>query len=78
MCRRKGDTYRKWNTKKNIRVRCPGWTIRSDVLEMIKDASEKIEINQSRIVEEAIKQFLNDTPKQHTKLINAEKIFSKT
>ena len=78
MSRRKGLTYRKWNTKKIIRVRCPGWTIRTDVLGMVKHASGEIGVHESRIVEVAIQSFLNNTSRNSPALINPDKIFSKT
>lgn len=74
MGRRKGDTYRKWKTKEIVRVRCPGWTIRLDVLSHAKHAAAELEICESRLVELAIKQFLNGDCKKPTK---PAKIFTK-
>lgn len=75
MCRRKGDTYRKWNTKKHIRIRCPGWTLREDTIEKIKTRSKELEISESRIVDIALQDFLSQSSSLS---INPDKFFSKT
>lgn len=75
MCRRKGSTYRKWNTKKIIRIRVPAWTIREDTIHNVKSRSKEIGISESRIVDIALQDFLSQP--SHLS-INPDKFFSKT
>jgi len=75
MCRRKGSTYRKWNTKKIIRVRVPCWTIREDTISGVKERAKEVGISESRIVDIALQHFIN----QSTHIsIHPDKFFSKT
>lgn len=75
MCRPKGSTYRKWNTKKVIRVRCPGWTLKKDTIVGVRERAKEVGISESRIVDIALQYFMN----QSTYIsIHQDKFFSKT
>lgn len=75
MGRRAGASYRKWKTKKIIRVRVPNWTLREDTINHIKVRAKEIGISESRIVDLALQVFL-DQPSHIT--IAPDKFFSKT
>ena len=75
MCRRKGSTYRKWNTKKSIRIRCPGWTIKEDTISGVRERAKEVGISESRIVDIALQHFINQSSNL---CINPDKFFSKT